>query len=154
MKHIKALLIKFVMITLVLFIVLGLGYEVSFADILALSTILTVAAYLIGDLFILPRYGNTAATIADFGLVYLGLWALGDAFIEGDIPLGLATFYATAGITIGEWFFHRYMDNEILPNQNAAHQNPAPRESFATEFAEESDVSDSMAKETSKDDNR
>ncbi|WP_221567922.1 YndM family protein [Alkalihalobacillus sp. TS-13] len=137
MKHVKALLIKFVMVTAVLWVVLGLFYGVSFNDILGISTFLTLAAYIIGDLWILPRFGNAVATIADFGLAYLGVWLLGGGYIEENIPLGLASLYAAIGITIGEYFFHRYMENEILPDQGQPENEPVRQNNYVTEFSEE-----------------
>ncbi|WLD94648.1 YndM family protein [Alkalihalobacillus sp. AL-G] len=143
MKHLRALLIKFIMVTAVLYIVLGLVYGVTFGDILGISLFVTVAAYLIGDLFILPRYGNAVATLADFGLAYLGIWLVGGAFIEVDFPLGLASFYATIGIVVGEWFFHKYMLSQILPDEDPdRNRELVPRERFVTEFAEEPDGPD------------
>ncbi|WP_408009828.1 YndM family protein [Pseudalkalibacillus sp. A8] len=137
MKHIRALLVKFVMVTAVLWVVLGLFYGVNFGDIFAISLFLTIAAYLIGDLVILPRFGNAMATLVDFGLAYLGVWMIGGGFIEENIPLGLASLYAAIGITIGEWFFHSYMQNQILPDDDNERNRYARQDDFATEFSEE-----------------
>ncbi len=137
MKHIRALLVKFVMVTAVLWIVLGLFYGVNFGDIFAISLFLTIAAYIIGDLVILPRFGNAVATMADFGLAFLGTWLIGGGFIEENIPLGLASLYAAIGITVGEWFFHSYMVNQILPDDENARNRNARHDEYATEFSEE-----------------
>ncbi|GIO29417.1 MULTISPECIES: DUF2512 family protein [Paenibacillus] len=37
-----------------------------------------IVAYLLGDVMILPFTGNTVATIADAGLVFLMLWIIAD----------------------------------------------------------------------------
>ncbi|MBJ8206429.1 DUF2512 family protein, partial [Bacillus cereus] len=66
MKHIVALLIKYTAITAVLLIILGIFQDISISRVLLIALFLTGAAYLIGDLFILPKYGNMIATIADF----------------------------------------------------------------------------------------
>ena len=118
MKHTRALLIKFVMITVVLLVTLGFLYGVDFGDILTISLILTIAAYLIGDMVILPQFGNTAATIADFGLAYLGTWLVGAMIIEQPIRLGVASFITALIIAIGEAFYHRYLTKTVIHDQN------------------------------------
>ncbi|WP_163527390.1 YndM family protein [Halobacillus ihumii] len=143
MKHIKALLIKFVMVTAVLWIVLGGFYDVSFGDILTTSVLLTVGAYLIGDLFILPKLGNTAATIADFGLVLMGTWVLGAILFEADVPLGTASLISAVLIAVGEMIFHRYMEKSILPNQSSNtkdERNFSHQGNLQTEFGSDVDI--------------
>ncbi len=76
MKHIVALLIKYTAISAVLLMILGIFQGISIPRILFISLLITRVAYLIGDLFILPKYGNMVATIADFGLSFVGIWAL------------------------------------------------------------------------------
>jgi len=137
MKHVRALIIKFLMVTLMLFIVLGLFYGVDFGEILTISLILTVGAYLIGDLFILPRFGNVAATVADFGLAFLGIWIIGDAIIDENIPLTTAALFSSVLIGIGEWFFHKYVINIIKePSTN----NKFSTNQLQTEFGSENDA--------------
>lgn len=70
MKHLVALLIKYTAISAVLLVILGIFQDISIPRVLFISLIITGTAYAIGDLFILPRYGNTIATIADFGLSF------------------------------------------------------------------------------------
>lgn len=114
MEHARALIIKFVMIFAVLLIVLGLFYGVSFANIFWTSLILTVAAYLIGDLFILPMSNNITATLCDLGLAFLGIWLIGSYMYPVDVPVALAAIISALVIMAGEWFFHRYMENQVL----------------------------------------
>lgn len=102
------------MCTAVLYLILGLFYGVSFGDILWTSVALTLAAYLIGDLIVLPAFGNLVATIADLGLAYFGIWIIGGMLYEEPIPLVSAAFLTAAVIAGGEWFFHRYMKNRVL----------------------------------------
>jgi len=68
LKHIVALLIKYTAISAVLLMILGIFQGISIPRILFISLIITGSAYLIGDLFILPKYGNMVATIADLGI--------------------------------------------------------------------------------------
>ncbi|MEH7459664.1 DUF2512 family protein, partial [Bacillus sp. JJ1127] len=76
MNHIVALLIKYTAISAVLLMISGIFQDVSIPRILLISLLITGTAYLIGDLFVLPKYGNMVATIADFGLSFLGIWVL------------------------------------------------------------------------------
>lgn len=140
MEHLRSLVIKFVMMTAMLAVVFGFLYGVSFGDILTISFILTITAYLVGDLLILPRFGNTAATIADFGLAYLGAWMIGAMIIEEPIRLGTASFLSAALIAIGEVFFHRYVVNDVINDKDTTQNratNSQARPSYQTEMAEE-----------------
>jgi hypothetical protein len=145
LEHIKALIIKFVMGTVMLWVVLGLFYGVGFGDILLLSVIVTGAAYVIGDLLILPRYGNTIATTADFGLAFIAILLFGGLIIEGaaagDFPLFSASLISAAFIAVGEWFFHKYMAREVLDSDNRD-QSYRQQPDVSTEVAEETDVHD------------
>ncbi|KIO65846.1 hypothetical protein B4064_2415 [Caldibacillus thermoamylovorans] len=140
MEHLRSLVIKFVMITAMLAVVFGFLYGVSFGDILTISFILTITAYLVGDLLILPRFGNTAATIADFGLAYLGAWMIGAMIIEEPIRMGTASFLSAVLIAIGEVFFHRYVVNNVINDKDTTQNratNSQARPSYQTEMAEE-----------------
>ncbi|KMY55349.1 hypothetical protein AC623_16565 [Bacillus sp. FJAT-27231] len=139
MEHVKALLIKFVMVTAAVWVILGLFYGVDLGEILTISTLLTIAAYIIGDLFVLPRYGNMTAAVVDFGLAYIGIWMIGSVVINENISLGWASFSTALVIASAEVLFHFYMMRRVLTqdqNRSQIQQNPA----FATEMAEETDI--------------
>lgn len=106
MKYIKALLIKFIMMTAILWIVLGTFFGISFLDILTTSVVLTGISFIIGDLLILPKFGNMWATVADFGLAFFGVWALGSFLFEQPVSLETISFFLAVAITVGEFFFH------------------------------------------------
>ncbi|UOR11425.1 DUF2512 family protein [Halobacillus amylolyticus] len=114
MKYIQALLIKFVMMTAVLWFFLGVFFGISLMDILITSIALTVVSFAIGDLLILPNIGNTTATVADMGLAFVGVWILGSFLFETPVSLGTISFFLAVAITIGEFFFHGYMKKLIL----------------------------------------
>jgi len=138
-EHVRALIVKFIMCTVFLWIILGLFYGVGFGDIVAIGVILTIVAYLLGDLFILPTFGNIAATIADFVLAFIVIWLLGAALIDVPIPLVTASFISALVIAAGEWFFHRYMDNQVIGDKNRKNR-PLKEDNVATEFAEENEA--------------
>ncbi|QXE03199.1 YndM family protein [Terribacillus sp. DMT04] len=131
MKHVKALVIKFIMILAVLTIIFTLMFNVEFSDTLLISAILTVAAYIIGDLFILSRAGdrsksggdymkrNIMATISDAILTFFVLWVLGELLLNPGNLVILASLISAFVIGLGEWFFHRYVNNRVIKDRNA-----------------------------------
>ncbi|GAB7386804.1 YndM family protein [Bacillaceae bacterium] len=120
MNHLRALLLKFAMIIVVLSIVLGLVYRADFADIFWISLILTITAYVLGDLFVLPFAGNWVATLADLGLAFLGVWLLGAYLFALDIPLTGAAALSAVAVAAGEWFFHKYIRDRVLNEKAVA----------------------------------
>ncbi len=152
MEHTKALLYKFILILASLLVVFGFIYGVSFGDILLMSIILTIVLYILGDLVILPRFGNLTATLGDFGISYLGLWFLGNMYVEEDIRLSVASFLSACLITIGEAFFHMYLDRNVFGDDNEEQNNDSKAlnvGAFQSEMAEESypDIPDDFAVE-------
>ncbi|MFP7477539.1 YndM family protein [Terribacillus saccharophilus] len=130
MKHVKALVIKFIMILAVLWIVFTLMFDTAFSDTLLMSIVLTVAAYVIGDLMVLRKAGdrdksdgdfkkrNIIATISDAVLTFIVLWVLGEALLSPDNNVVLASLIATVVIGIVEWFFHRYVNNKVIRDRH------------------------------------
>ncbi|WP_366249668.1 YndM family protein [Terribacillus aidingensis] len=131
MKHVKALVIKFIMILAVLWIVFTLMFDTEFSDTLLMSVVLTIAAYVIGDLLILSRAGdrskpdgdftkrNAIATVSDAILTFIVLWLLGEALLNPDDNVVMASLISAVVIGIGEWFFHRYVNNNVIEDHNA-----------------------------------
>ena len=112
MKHMKNLAIKFISILAVLFIILGIFYDMSFGNVLWISVVLTLASYLIGDLLILRKTNNTMATISDFAIAFLVIWLMGENLTYGD-SLIMPALIAAAGIALVETFFHKYVARQI-----------------------------------------
>ncbi|MBO1005869.1 YndM family protein [Pseudogracilibacillus auburnensis] len=145
MDYVKALIIKFIMCTAVIWIVLGAFYGVNFGQILMLSLIITGVSFVLGDLFILPKFENWGATIADFIIVFAIVWLYGANFINENIPLLTAAAITAAIIAIGEIFFHRYVDSRILhvddrtDNRDNDNYIDIDHSELKTEFGEEID---------------
>ncbi len=108
----KTFLIKFVMVTLVVWLVLGMYYEVSVMNVLLTSIALTVLGY-IGDIFLMPRIGNVFATFGDFILGFLVVYGMG-ALLYPDIPLGTAAFVISLILSIGEMWLHQYIQMHVF----------------------------------------
>ena len=157
MKHIVALLIKYTAITAVLLIMLSIFQGISIPRVLLISLFLTGAAYLIGDLFILPKYGNMIATMADFGLSFFGTWLLTSLFTNLDATrnIGLSSFIAALIIGGTEVFFHIYMkrlvlrNDDKLKNRNHIHHDKYAME-ISDEYIDSSTINKSKLEDTSK----
>jgi hypothetical protein len=141
MKIVKALILKLIIVTVVLWNFLGL-YGVSLASIMLTSVVLTSVLF-IGDMFVLPRVGNVGATIADFGIALVIIWLMGTYFFNQPIRIGMATFISAIIITVGEFLFHLYLQKQIL-----AEERNVPEKNFSsyqmnnmrTEFGSEVDI--------------
>jgi hypothetical protein len=154
MNHMKNLAIKFIAILAVLFVVLGIFYDMSFGNVLTISVVLTLAAYLIGDLLILRRTNNTLATISDFALAFLVIWLMGESLTYGD-SLIMPAIISAAGIALIETIFHKYVsrqihdDNEIqtrrtnLRYQTEASSELTPRNTeVSSRYSDQTQVND------------
>ena len=141
--YMKAFLMKFVMITAVLWIVLSVFYDVSISDMLITSVVLSVVGY-VGDVFLLPKIGNVWATISDFVIAYAVIYFLGSYIYEQPIALGAASLSSALLLMVGEFFLHRYMHanifetKESIPDKKAMYYYPRPN--LQTEIAEEVDI--------------
>jgi hypothetical protein len=115
MKHVYALLIKYIMIVVIIGAVLGSLTDLTFSDILYISLALTIISYIIGDLLILSVTNNTVATIADV-ILALAVIYLFNFILINDISLGDA-FIAALILGVGEWFYHKYVAGKVIPSQ-------------------------------------
>ena len=140
MKHIVALLIKYTAISAVLLVILGFFQDISIPRILLISLLVTGSAYLIGDLFILPKYGNMVATIADFGLSFLGIWVLTYLLTDADFTRNIvaSSFWSALLISVVEIFFHIYMKKMVLHEDNDSRESTNIHEDrYAMEISHE-----------------
>jgi hypothetical protein len=115
MKHIGAILLKYVMVAVILEIVLGWMTDNSFTDILVISAAVTVVSYLIGDMLIFAKSNNTIATIFNSAVTLIILLLFNYARGYDDISFPTAVF-ATVVIAVGEAFFHKFEEKSILPD--------------------------------------
>jgi hypothetical protein len=61
----------------------------------------------LADLVVLPRFGNTVATVADFGVLVLGSFLVLGAMTALPNPVGL--LIAVVAGTAFEWWFHGWL---------------------------------------------
>ncbi len=126
MNHVKALIMKFVMIAAVLLIILTLFFDVPVMDTIWISLALTLVAYVMGDLMIFRKAGdrsdqtkrNAIATISDIVVAFLVIWLMGDALVGGNIDFVVPALISAVVIGGGEWFFHKYLDRSVFPEKH------------------------------------
>ncbi|MFP7733301.1 YndM family protein [Priestia aryabhattai] len=129
MKHLKALIIKFVMSALVLGIVLTVIYNYDFSDSILISLVLTVVAYALGDLLVYrnaaddsdSKKRNIVATISDLILSFLVIWIMGTSLFGNTSTIIQGSVVSAIVITLGEWFFHNYLDKHVFNTNNYGH---------------------------------
>ena len=113
MKHITAILIKYVMVAIILEIVFMFMASLSFWKILLIAAAVTVIAYFICDVLILSKTNNITATICDAVLSFIIIYAFYFTSTFGSITF-LNAIVSAIIIAIGDWFFHKYMVKSIL----------------------------------------
>lgn len=106
-NHGKAIGFKALMILPIVWIVLSLFNDVSFLHSTMLGVALLLLSYFTGDMMVLPKMGNLAATLGDFALSLIVLWG-GMNVLGYDNSLGEA-FLTTLLICAGEYFFHQWL---------------------------------------------
>lgn len=107
-NHGRALLRKTILTLPIVWIILAMFNDVSFMDSTLLGIALVLISYFLGDLMILPRMGNTSATVSDFVLSLIVIWG-GLNMFGYDEAFGESLLTAIV-ITIAEYFFHLWME--------------------------------------------
>lgn len=119
MKTILAIIIKFVVTLAAAWISFSLFGYVAFYTVLIIAIAGTVLNYLIGDMLILPRLGNTITTVVD------GLLSAVTAYTV--LYYSTVTYYTMTSILIfavivavAEIFFHMYLvKSDIIKPRNS-----------------------------------
>jgi hypothetical protein len=118
LRHVVAFLIKMFVISAVLFITMSMMNQYAIGPTIMLALLVTILAYLVGDLGVLPMSTNMVATLSDIALATLTIWIIGPFIVNAAIPFLLALF---SGVIIGagEWFFHKYFVHTVMPRKDA-----------------------------------
>ncbi|BAC13000.1 YndM family protein [Oceanobacillus iheyensis] len=148
MKHLKAIGIKFIIMAIIFLSIVSIFNFVSVAEMIVMSAILTLAAYVIGDLWILPRMGYVAATIGDLFFAYASVWFLLYIFLGTSFPIATASIYIAIIISLTESVFHIYMKEKVLEEENNRIISPN-MQTVQTEFAEEQHTEEKNIKKDS-----
>ena len=113
MKHIIALILKFVMIAVILEIALYYMTALTFGQILVVSLAVTAVLYFIGDLFLLSKTNNITTSVVDvvlaLAVIYLFRYANGYTGIDFTDAL-----WSSLIIGAGELLFHKYVSKMVF----------------------------------------
>lgn len=121
MKHVIALVVKFILVAVILEIVLNIMTALDFGQILTISLAVTIASYFTGDLIILPVFGNLVASVSDMGLTLIILHLFN---WSGYGVIDLVDSVAAAVITgIGELLFHSFTRTFLFPDRGRSRRD-------------------------------
>lgn len=149
MTHLKVLGIKFIVMTITVLSLFSIFNYAVIGNMILIGLITTVVTYLLGDMIILRRFGNVAASIADFGLAFLSYWLLARYFIgasEAVMVTALAAAFFTACV---EPFIHEYIATRLFSEEVS--QPRQVMNQLQTEFAEEVDFERDISSTDQKD---
>ncbi|PLT32760.1 DUF2512 family protein [Bacillus sp. V5-8f] len=105
-NHGTAILVKFISLLVVLGVILWLNFDYRFTDVVLIVLVLTIVGYVLGDLFILRRSNNTAATIADFGLTFAVVWIM-SRMLGYDDGIVAASALSAVAVAVVEYLYHK-----------------------------------------------
>ncbi len=113
-KHATALAVKFIVIGLISVIILPIFSQITTGQAVGIALVLTLIAYFLADLVIVPRYGNITAVVADVIIAALVI-GIADWSVNGVITLSPAGWVLVLAILgVGEWFLHKYLSISLL----------------------------------------
>ncbi|PLR96812.1 YndM family protein [Bacillus sp. T33-2] len=138
MRHLTALGIKLIGHLAVLYVILGLIFDMAFINVFLITVVVAVTEYLVGDLGILPRTNNSMATLSDFGLSLAIIWFLSAVLtIDRGESLFFISLVASLGIAAFEWFFHKYVATSVTEDTGGQQNQGSRNMQFQTEASEE-----------------
>jgi hypothetical protein len=121
LRYLEALLMKFAMVFVTIFLVFGIGYGVNVMEIFLLSLVVTGVGF-VGDLLLYPKLGNNIATAGDFVLSFVLLWIFGGLWIQNpDFSLITASIFTAFLLAAGEWFYHIYLTKRLWNKKETSH---------------------------------
>ena len=150
--NLKVLGIKLIATTIIVFSIFGIFYDVSFFNLFLVSILTTAITYIIGDLFILGRFGSVVASISDFFLAFITLATLSYFLIETMMPIVAASLFAAFFLSLVEPFLHAYMQEQDVSKGQREYRTP-PVGDLQYEFSEETEAQSINRKQDPKRDN-
>src|SRR5690625_3530993 len=124
----------------ILWVIMGGFYGIGFGHILLLNILITGVSFILGDLYVLPKFENWGATIADFFLVLATVWLYGTYVIPQLFPVLSVAALSALLIGVGEYFIHKYVDRLLLHQEvRTVDRRNISTSELQTEFGEEID---------------
>ncbi len=108
MHYVKPIAVKFLVYSILLSLVL-LFYGFSIPSVLALSALLAIVTFVVGDIIVLPLKGNLVATLVDGATIFVGilLWIVPTYGLYFS-TIASVLFVAFV-VSVCEWFLHIYV---------------------------------------------
>ncbi|MFZ5644499.1 MAG: DUF2512 family protein [Bacillota bacterium] len=120
-RHARALGIKVLAIVIFTSVLTPMFTDLPASNGLFIGLALSVIAYALGDLVILPVSNNTVATVADIITAAIVYWA-GVRLLGGTgLSMGELVFFSLV-VGVSEWFLHKYMARFVLANKQGAEE--------------------------------
>ncbi|MDF9406910.1 MAG: hypothetical protein A4E52_00644 [Pelotomaculum sp. PtaB.Bin013] len=108
-KHFNAILTKFLLIITIFGLIMPVMGNITTLTAVIAAMVLTLAAYFIADLIVLPQYGNRLAVLSDVVITVVVAWEVVRSVEKVYLPVpGLIIIAVLVGL--GEWYYHvRYL---------------------------------------------
>lgn len=152
MNQVTVLLLKFLSAIISFAIGLDLFFSATITDILTFSLTVTIISYMIGERFILPRFGNASATMIDFLVTYMSVWIFGSILLNNYMQIAWGSIISAGILTGAEVLVHSYILSRS-PEAEAS-ESPGPlfntNLAYNTEFAKEHEDNDEDDQSTDK----
>lgn len=103
-----ALIVKFVMTFVFALIAFTVLINNPWTWVLALAVIATAVNYVLGDLFVLPKFGNAVASVGDGVMGALVAYIVSLVTPLFVVNLTSLLLFAVL-VAVGEYFFHQYL---------------------------------------------
>lgn len=87
--------------------------DATFGQAAGVALVMTILLYVLGDLFVLPNWGNMTAVVADSGVALLVAWLAPVYTAIERVTFGQALVIALL-VGMAEYFFHAYVKRTVL----------------------------------------
>lgn len=116
MKNLTNLILKSILVLAVLFILLPIFGRSTWTQTIITGLVLVALSYLAGDMWILPKFGNVVAVLADLGMGALVVWVMARVLPQFILP-SAGVWTIAVVLAAGEWFFHLYLQATQAPGK-------------------------------------
>jgi hypothetical protein len=116
MKNVWNFIIILVLIFLILFLLIPIFGKSTWTQTMITGLILAFLAYVMGDLWILPKLGNLVAVFAEFFLAALVVWVMMKALPHFALT-AIGVWVIALVLALGEWLFHMYLEATHAPGK-------------------------------------
>lgn len=116
MKNLTNLIIKGIAILVVLLVLIPVFGKSTWTQTIITALVLMTLAYVAGDMWILPKFGNLLAVLADLGISALVLWGMSEALPQFVIS-NQGIWVISIVISFFEAVFHWYLLSTKAPEK-------------------------------------